>query len=55
MTNSMTIFKREFGSYFNSPIAYIFIIAFCRFIQIQQAILLKIFADKSVMNGPMHK
>ena len=28
MTNSMTIFKREFGSYFNSPIAYIFIIAF---------------------------
>ncbi len=28
MTNAMTIFRREFGSYFNSPIAYIFIIAF---------------------------
>jgi len=28
MTNTMTIFRREFGSYFNSPIAYIFIIAF---------------------------
>ncbi len=28
MTNTITIFRREFGSYFNSPIAYIFIIAF---------------------------
>ena len=28
MNGTMTIFKREFGSYFNSPIAYIFIIAF---------------------------
>lgn len=28
MSNMMTIFRREFGSYFNSPIAYIFIIAF---------------------------
>ena len=28
MQNTMTIFRREFGSYFNSPIAYIFIIAF---------------------------
>ena len=28
MSNAMTIFRREFGSYFNSPIAYIFIIAF---------------------------
>ncbi len=28
MTNTMTIFRREFGAYFNSPIAYIFIIAF---------------------------
>ncbi len=28
MSNTMTIFRREFGSYFNSPIAYIFIIAF---------------------------
>jgi ABC-type transport system involved in multi-copper enzyme maturation permease subunit len=27
MKNIMTIFKREFASYFNSPIAYIFIIA----------------------------
>jgi len=28
MSNAMTIFRREFGAYFNSPIAYIFIIAF---------------------------
>ena len=28
MQNVTTIFRREFGSYFNSPIAYIFIIAF---------------------------
>jgi len=28
MTNTITIFRREFGAYFNSPIAYIFIIAF---------------------------
>ena len=28
MQNTMTIFRREFASYFNSPIAYIFIIAF---------------------------
>lgn len=28
MANAMTIFRREFGAYFNSPIAYIFIIAF---------------------------
>jgi len=28
MQSTMTIFRREFASYFNSPIAYIFIIAF---------------------------
>ncbi len=28
MQNTITIFRREFASYFNSPIAYIFIIAF---------------------------
>ena len=28
MQNVTTIFRREFGAYFNSPIAYIFIIAF---------------------------
>ena len=28
MQNTLTIFRREFASYFNSPIAYIFIIAF---------------------------
>ena len=28
MQNITTIFRREFGAYFNSPIAYIFIIAF---------------------------
>ncbi|NCQ35013.1 ABC transporter permease [bacterium] len=28
MRNTMTIFKREYAAYFNSPIAYIFIIAF---------------------------
>ncbi|MFT5233644.1 MAG: ABC-2 type transport system permease protein [Candidatus Krumholzibacteriia bacterium] len=28
MANTLTIFRREFGAYFNSPIAYIFIIAF---------------------------
>jgi ABC-type transport system involved in multi-copper enzyme maturation permease subunit len=28
MQNTMTIFRREFAAYFNSPIAYIFIIAF---------------------------
>jgi len=28
MSNTITIFRREFASYFNSPIAYIFIIAF---------------------------
>jgi ABC-type transport system involved in multi-copper enzyme maturation permease subunit len=28
MANAATIFRREFGAYFNSPIAYIFIIAF---------------------------
>ncbi len=28
MRNIMTVFKREFSAYFNSPIAYIFIIAF---------------------------
>ena len=28
MTNTMTIFRRELASYFNSPIAYIFIIVF---------------------------
>ncbi len=28
MRNTITIFKREFAAYFNSPIAYIFIIAF---------------------------
>ncbi len=31
MRGTMTIFRREFGSYFNSPIAYIFIIAFLAF------------------------
>ena len=28
MQNTLTIFRREFAAYFNSPIAYIFIIAF---------------------------
>jgi len=28
MRNTTTIFRREFAAYFNSPIAYIFIIAF---------------------------
>ena len=28
MQNTMTVFRREFAAYFNSPIAYIFIIAF---------------------------
>ena len=28
MRNTLTIFRREFAAYFNSPIAYIFIIAF---------------------------
>ncbi len=31
MQGTMTIFRREFGAYFNSPIAYIFIIAFLAF------------------------
>jgi ABC-2 type transport system permease protein len=31
MRGAMTIFRREFGAYFNSPIAYIFIIAFLAF------------------------
>jgi len=28
MNGTVTIFRREFAAYFNSPIAYIFIIAF---------------------------
>nr|MBC8426749.1 ABC transporter permease [bacterium] len=28
MSNTGVIFRREFGAYFNSPIAYIFIIVF---------------------------
>ena len=31
MRGTMTVFRREFGAYFNSPIAYIFIIAFLAF------------------------
>jgi ABC-type transport system involved in multi-copper enzyme maturation permease subunit len=31
MNGVLTIFRREFGAYFNSPIAYIFIIAFLAF------------------------
>lgn len=31
MQGTMTVFRREFGAYFNSPIAYIFIIAFLAF------------------------